>query len=111
MKIRLGFVSNSSSTSFCIYGLCLEGSKAKEIFKVENVHNLDSVIPGESGLNYVAGQESYYVYLGRPWSSVEDDETGLQFRTSILQNLKKLLPDQELSFEKLGTHEESWYNG
>jgi len=30
MKIRNGFVSNSSSSSFCIYGICAEESEIKE---------------------------------------------------------------------------------
>ena len=30
MKIRIGFVSNSSSSSFCIYGICIDEEKAKE---------------------------------------------------------------------------------
>ena len=31
MKIRQGFVSNSSSTSFCIYGVCLDADKIADV--------------------------------------------------------------------------------
>jgi len=31
MKIRLGFVSNSSSSSFCIMGFCLSTHDAREL--------------------------------------------------------------------------------
>jgi hypothetical protein len=31
MKIRMGFVSNSSSSSFCIYGVCLKDHNLQEI--------------------------------------------------------------------------------
>ena len=30
MKTRVGFVSNSSSSSFCIYGICIDEETAKE---------------------------------------------------------------------------------
>jgi hypothetical protein len=37
MKIRQGFVSNSSSTSFCIYGLYVEGESEEQILENRKV--------------------------------------------------------------------------
>lgn len=37
MKIRQGFVSNSSSSSFCIYGVCKEDDEIEDILRANGV--------------------------------------------------------------------------
>ena len=79
MKKRNGFVSNSSSTSFCIYGASVEDE-------------LDAKLP--EGFGYWYGDPNYsprQIYIGREWSSIKDDETGKQFKDNVKETLKKLL--------------------
>lgn len=83
MKVRYGFVSNSSSMSFCIFGLCLEKSKIADHFiekKLLNEEDLSKEGPyndysydndrlvekvvRDRGFDWVAGYDSYYAYIG-----------------------------------------------
>jgi len=94
MKLRQGFVSNSSTTSFCIYGAYFsDDSKLKD----KNFNNFDCYYePYESG-----------VYLGISWPSIKDDETGAQFKQRVKDEFEKSgFEDVELS-----THEAGWYDG
>jgi len=43
MKIRDGFVSNSSTTSFCICGVAMDRTAAEKLFDVDSVYD----IPGK----------------------------------------------------------------
>jgi hypothetical protein len=49
MKIRNGFVSNSSSSSFCIYGVCVESSslanKEEDIDSPSNIKEMTLIRP------------------------------------------------------------------
>ena len=165
MKVRNGFVSNSSSSSFCIYGFeasmpeadeaidilkkikkdnpdffnkCVnkkiaeykERCKRNDYYKsdlamYELIANIDdeSIFSDDEtknkledflsddaenfysllGLSYHA--MDYDCYAGRDWSSVRDDETGLQFKQSVEAIAKYLTKS------KCSTIEEAWYNG
>lgn len=97
MKIRNGFVSNSSSSSFLIYGAHLEGVDEESL--PQDLLGLES---------FYGGDYSDGVYLGKSWDSIGDEETGKEFKDGIEKSLTKILPDQELSFQ---THEECSYDG
>lgn len=96
MKIRNGFVSNSSSSSFCIYG----------VGGVEDADNLESKID-ELSLNLSMHHMEYYVYVGRSWDSIKDDETGRQFKDGVKADLIKL----GIEGKQASTIEKAWYNG
>ena len=53
MKIRQGFVSNSSTTSFCIYGTCFESKpltlKVIKNFKKSNPEEFEKIIKANEG--------------------------------------------------------------
>jgi hypothetical protein len=101
MKIRLGFVSNSSSCSFCIYGIAIDKSTANEGELEEKT--TDSLLRLEYGEH-----EGWSYYIGRNWDSIKDDETGAQFKKSIEDEIERL------GLGNTGdccTHEEGWYNG
>lgn len=105
MKYRYGFVSNSSSCSFCIYGLNLDTNivvnflKSKGI-EIDDDENLDDVCEKMNEYLYIHGKEyhlngnlisatihypDYYegINIGRDLTEIHDDETGLQFKESV----------------------------
>ncbi len=97
MKIRIGFVSNSSSCSFCVYGIRVEEGKI-DYDKEEAL--------GKSGLSVEMFQSDDKA-VGISWSSIKDDETGKQFKERIEKLIKEHF-EGELQF---GTQEDGYYNG
>ena len=81
MKIRQGFVSNSSSTSFCIYGAWM--NPLEDVDNCKWREDLD---------------EHLYVYHGDGWNTtavglssneIEDNETGEEFKQRVKDLIKK----------------------
>ena len=124
MKIRQWFVSNSSSSSFCIYGAYIrEGDAEKIIKKLKLSDSSDSCCDclGEY-VRKSSNLESHYgdcsdevdkVCLGFSWDKMRDEETLGEFKKRIEEEIRKTLTDGiEDDFDlKLGIHEEGWYNG
>lgn len=95
MKIRNGFVSNSSTSSFCIYGV--------------NLCRIDEELQNnltESGIEIHYVDSNFYV--GKSWSSIKDDETGAQFKDAVEKSIREVINNEEISFR---THEMAWYDG
>jgi len=99
MKIREGFVSNSSSSSFCIFGISLNTSDYEDINELERKAK-------EEGLE-VKWTPWDTIAIGRSYSSIKDDETGLQFKESVKEKLNKL----KLPSDNATLCESSWYDG
>jgi hypothetical protein len=100
MKIRKGFVSNSSTTSFCIYGAFIEEnnkwSDYKDMWSLVKKHNLECHTDMENGY-----------YIGRSWDTIADDQTGKQFKESVKEALKEMTgEDQECQH-----FERAYYDG
>ena len=119
MKTRFGFVSNSSSQSFCIYGAIFDRDDVLEMAKKldievpededeaeENFDELREKVADKTKLEFhtPGDYDSGSTYVGRSWSSIQDDETGQQFKTRIETQLKVLLGKDV----KCGTEEEAW---
>lgn len=109
MKIIQSFISNSSSSSFCIYGSRLNLDATKEILRRD--HNIE--IEEEYELEELLGldvrsvpYDDGYFYIGRSFKMIKDNETGKDFKKSVEVKIKKYFPNQSLS-----TFEESYYNG
>ena len=99
MKIRKGFVSNSSSVSFVIYGAYVDEGN------LEEYENLAS----KAGLEVEHGNPNNDegIYIGKNWKNIKDNETGAHFKESTKKKLDELFGHDV----KCQTHEVGYYNG
>ncbi len=114
MKIRHGFVSNSSSTSFTVYGIRLDSED--EFKKLTGIDLYEFV--SNSDLDDVFGDPDAwdrYIYVGlviagdfehSQSSDMREDETPAQFKQRVRDLLPESIPD-----DRIGTFSESFFNG
>ena len=122
MKIRNGFVSNSSTSSFLIYGILLDEDEIKKALNIQDgdgededgygddiYEMLEDVFKKEKIQGY--GWHNPYDddgwYIGKSWGSVKNDETGKQLKDTIEKDLKLLFGKKV----KCLTHSEAWRDG
>jgi len=116
MKTRKGFISNSSTTSFCIYGISIDPNEIKTILNLPDTEGIYEAIEEESknkdiSLYFIDGSEySDCFYIGQAYSSIEDNETGAQFKQRVKEEVNKLF-DNQIEENRFGTIEEAWRDG
>lgn len=115
MKTRQGFVSNSSTSSFCIFGAEFELEEFLKGFEKKKKENDEEDEDGEDmerayeyaekiGLEfYSCGEYSDCVYAGLSWSTVEDNETGKEFKDSVKKLIHGKFPKK-----KCDTYQEAY---
>ena len=116
MKIRNGFVSNSSSSSFCIYGSSFDlydfmrecklvDDEMREKYEEDGEYwEITEMIEKKTGLE-IHVYEDGELWIGKSWSSIGDDETGKDFKENV-ENIMK----ENFDVSDCHTYEESWYS-
>lgn len=116
MKLRYGFVSNSSSQSFLIWGIQVDDLKELPAFASETEDDDDEYgdrydeadrVLAKLGLEMHSPDCSGY-YIGASWAKVKDNETGAQFKERVKALIAKATG---LANPKCSTHEEAWRDG
>jgi len=96
MKTRHGWVSNSSTTSFCIMGESFDLNDLEEKFSETNDFSLDETLEekirssGDEMAYYFVDANNESVYLGYDIFTMKDDETKKQFAARTKKMIKKV---------------------
>jgi len=115
MKIRKGFVSNSSSSSFHIYGAELDSYDFKQFLIKMSVATEEEIDEDglaefvdllDTDLQIYHWYDAERVYIGRTYSSIEDGETGAEFKADAIAKIAKLFGEEK----ECGQHFETYYN-
>lgn len=108
MKIRLGFVSNSSSSSFCVVGLELN----KDSY-LSDFDNLDETIYDyfdDTPIEVYSETTNYYdsYIIGESIFHMKDEQTLLEFKKQIFEDIKKYYPNpQDINLEDIKIYSDS----
>lgn len=103
MKIRTGFVSNSSSSSFCLFGVTMQtndltnNKQLKKYFDEDNDERYDILEEhiGKNGLYVVTDQENECVHIGGDYSNMNDNQTYGEFKKTVKDRLVKIGINEE----------------
>jgi len=89
MKYRLGFVSNSSTTSFCIVGAKI--SKGNKEYKKLCKKFEDEWSYGEEKIELFVDEEGEECIIGYPFMDIGLDQTLKQYKQQIIKKLQSII--------------------
>ena len=116
MKIRIGFVSNSSTSSFCIYGIVEQGYKITEALIKNNLIDEEKAnkqyigdvledVFGDTSLYWFSCGDSDYIGIGQSFLHMPDDAVCGEWKKQIEEDVNKIFGD---TFSCEG-HQEEFY--
>jgi hypothetical protein len=96
MKVRTGFVSNSSSSSFLIYGACVDSEVIEEleVVKEKGEHEFERALRDGYGLSVDRVNCEGPYYIGVSWDYIGDNETGLQFKERVSNAIERVFGEK-----------------
>lgn len=106
MKIRDGFVSNSSTSSFMIMGVTYNQDEILSTFNVEDAYDVDDKF---KTLQVEYGYDGEYIAVGLSPHQMKDTETLLHFKKRIVDELNEA--GLNLSISDLDWHEDAFQDG
>ena len=114
MKIRAGYVSNSSSSSFCIVGIAVYSGELGDVFDLKEEYDdyYDFVYENLKGMDShhgIAEYSSDSVIIGKHIHAMKDDETLGDFKKGIFEQLKNA--GYKGSLEDIKIHIDGGYEG
>lgn len=98
MRIRNGFVSNSSSSSYAIVGICEEINELKNALYKKNgevyenyeiVDELDAIADSyDMTLSFVHNEDT--IHIGSDYGDMGNDQTKFEFESEVIAQINKL---------------------
>jgi hypothetical protein len=114
MKVRTSFVSNSSSSSFCVFGVVLskEQQEKSGVLRKDKWGDYHLHIEDNVSLDYCDGLGDIYednMSIGIQPTGMKDQETVLEFKQRVFEELKKL--NLDIAFMDLKWITDGGYEG
>ena len=111
MKIRSGFVSNSSSSSFCVVGVPLEYDDIKKIEELKNMDLCDlSDYSGEYDFIVEFGYDNEAGLMGIDMHDMKDNDTLKSMKERCWNKIKELGLDEMFGYNDIHIINEEIYS-